>query len=104
MPVPCCAAKNIKLLSGIICSCRCPCIHSSRCPCHRVGRHPLAAQLAYGPMHLRLQIPQGDVLIGRCSDIPIGRVPAMPSLQSVVHQGLDRENKRLLIDGEANAL
>eukprot|EP00959_Pyramimonas_sp_CCMP1952_P229736 4803081-Pyramimonas_sp.AAC.1 len=80
-------SKAITLLSGVI--------PFRRCPCLRAGRRPLIALLADGLIRLRMKVPQGEVLVGRCGDSPEGRIPAMPGLQGVIRQRLYRECKRL---------
>eukprot|EP00959_Pyramimonas_sp_CCMP1952_P197250 4125092-Pyramimonas_sp.AAC.1 len=89
-------SKDIKRLSSII--------HFRRCPCLCFGRRPLCALLVNGLIDLRLQVAQGEVLIGSGRVGPEERIPAMPGIQSVIRQRLDRESERLLVDGMADAL
>eukprot|EP00959_Pyramimonas_sp_CCMP1952_P308550 6457486-Pyramimonas_sp.AAC.1 len=64
--------------------------HYSKCPRSVVGLLPLAALFAVSPVDLRLQVPRGEVLIGRRGGVPMRRIPAIPG-------------KRIFVDGEADA-
>eukprot|EP00959_Pyramimonas_sp_CCMP1952_P259831 5432482-Pyramimonas_sp.AAC.1 len=63
-------SENVKLISGII--------SFRRCPCKCIGRRPLRALLVDGPIYLRTQIAQSEVLVGRGRVAPEERIPAMP--------------------------